>query len=160
MGPSVSPKSQALGSVAHVYDPATDSFRQVGKMNSPRVGAASITLPNGMTLIAGGGRCVDGQSGIRSCFGDQYRAVVRSQDAQIYCRRHRQQRPDERGEDGHNATFISGCNCPLEGDVLLAGGNGGLESVSPDRAASDAPPLNARSFTTIGQTRSSRSRIR
>jgi hypothetical protein len=53
--------------VAHVYDPATDSFRQVGKMNSPRVGAASITLPNGMTLIAGGGRCVDGQSGIRSC---------------------------------------------------------------------------------------------
>jgi hypothetical protein len=67
MGPSVSPKSQALGSVAHVYDPATDSFRQVGKMNSPRVGAASITLPNGMALIAGGGRCVDGQSGIRSC---------------------------------------------------------------------------------------------
>ena len=36
-------------------------------MNSPRVGAASITLPNGLTLIAGGGRCVEGQAGVRSC---------------------------------------------------------------------------------------------
>ena len=44
---------------------------------------------------------------------------------------------------GHSATLISGCTCQLDGDVLLAGGNGGLESVSPDREGSDAPPLNS-----------------
>ena len=143
MGPAISAKSQALGATAQTYNAETDSFQKAGKMNSPRVGASSTTLSNGMTLIAGGGSCVEGKDKTRSC--------APTNTAQLFDPSARKFRTAGLGSNGHmnsarmghSATLISGCGCPLEGDVLIAGGNGGVESVSSDKAASDATPLQS-----------------
>jgi hypothetical protein len=143
MGPPITSKSQSAGALAQTYNPETDSFRQAGKMNNPRVGAASITLPSGMTLIAGGGSCIEKKDKTRSCSP--------TNTAQLFDPRTRKFKTAGTGSNGrmnsprmgHSATLISGCSCPLDGDVLIAGGNSGVESVSPDKAASDVAPLQS-----------------
>lgn len=141
IGSPITPRSQTLGATAQTYNPQTDSFHKAGKMNNPRVGASSTTLPNGMTLIAGGGSCVEGKDRARSC--------APTNTAQLFDPHTRKFKTAGTGSNGHmnsarmghSATLISECGCPLDGDVLLAGGNSGVESVSPDKAASDAAPL-------------------
>jgi len=143
MGPPMTSRSQSAGALAQTYNPATDSFHQAGKMNSPRVGASSITLPSGMTLIAGGGSCIEKKDKTRSCSP--------TNTAQLFDPRTRKFKTAGTGSNGrmnsprmgHSATLISGCSCPLDGDVLIAGGNSGVESVSPDKAASDVAPLQS-----------------
>jgi hypothetical protein len=143
MGPPITPKSQALSASALTYHPETDSFRQAGKMNNPRVGATSTTLSDGTTLIAGGGSCTESKDKTRSC--------APTNTAQLFDPSTRKFRTAGNGSNGrmnsprmgHSAVLISGCSCPLDGDVLLAGGNSGVESVSADKAASDVAPLQS-----------------
>ena len=140
MGPPVDAQSQKLASAARQYSPQSDSFPSAGKMNSPRVGASSTTLPNGMTLIAGGASCVE---------KDKTRSCTPTNTAQLFDpKSHKFSKAGGSGgmttpRMAHSATLISGCNCPLDGDVLIAGGNGGIESVSPTGASSAAAPLQS-----------------
>lgn len=143
MGPPITAKSQSLSALTQSYNYDTDSFHQAGKMNSPRVGASSTTLPNGMTLVAGGGSCVEKNDTTRSC--------APTNTAQLFDPRTRKFGTAGTGSNGHmnsarmghSAVLISGCSCPLDGDVLIAGGNSGLESVSPYVAAADVAPLQS-----------------
>ncbi len=143
MGPAITAKSQALSATVQAYDPEADSFEKVGKMNNPRVGASTTVLSNGTILIAGGGSCIESADHTRSCSP--------TNTAQLYDPAARKFRNAGTGSNGHmnsarmghSATLISGCGCALEGDVLLAGGNSGVESVSAEKATSDVVPLQS-----------------
>jgi hypothetical protein len=142
-GPSIDGQSQKAASAARVYDPNKDVFRSAGKMNSPRVGASSTTLPDGKVLIAGGASCVESKDKTRSC--------TPTNTAQLFDpKTHKFSTAGSGSNAGmnvarmaHTATLISGCNCPLDGDVLIAGGNSGVESVSPTGASAAAAPLQS-----------------
>jgi hypothetical protein len=45
---------QAL-SESEIYDPATDTWTQIGDLNQARAGSAMVTLPDGTAIITGGG---------------------------------------------------------------------------------------------------------
>ena len=143
IGPQISVSSQKLGATAKVYSPATDSIRRAARMNNPRVGATSTALPNGLILIAGGGTCTQAKDHTRTC--------VPTNTAQLFDPASNKFAAAGQGSGGvmnaarmgHTATLISGCNCALDGDVLLAGGNGAAESVSNAAASADAPPLKS-----------------
>ena len=143
MGPPITAKSQALSATVQAYNTEADSFEKVGKMNNPRVGASTTILSNGTILIAGGGGCVESSDHTRSCSP--------TNTAQLYDPTARRFRTAGTGSNehmnsarmGHSATLITGCGCALEGDVLIAGGNNGVESVSADKAASDVAPLQS-----------------
>lgn len=109
-------------SAAQIYDPTTGTFTAVSSLNYDHESAAAVALPNGKVLIAGGASCVasgttganctalasaelyDPVSATFSSAGNGSMAVARF---------------------GASITLISGCNCALDGDVLIAGGNSG-----------------------------------
>ena len=143
VGPQISVSSQKLAATTKLYDPANDSIARAGRMDNPRIGATSTGLPNGMVLVAGGGSCVEGKDHTRTC--------APTNTAQLFDPATHKFTNAGQGSSGvmnaprmgHTATLISGCGCALDGDVLLAGGNGAAESVSNTAASATAAPLNS-----------------
>lgn len=95
---------------AQLYDPANSTFVASSPMKQPRTDHAATVLPGGKILVSGGtdplGRSLssaeiyDPASGSFSFSGSQM-STARAE---------------------HSATLISGCNCPADGQVLIAGG--------------------------------------
>jgi hypothetical protein len=143
VGPQISISSQKLGTTAKIYDAAHDAIRRAGGMNNPHIGASSTALPNGLILIAGGGSCVEQKDHTRTCVPTNSAELFNPASNKFSAAGQGSGGAMNAARMGHTATLISGCNCALDGDVLLAGGNGGAESVSKSAATAGAAPLRS-----------------
>ncbi len=115
-----------------IFDSATDAFVTVGSLNTAREAAATVVLPNNLTLIVGGGDCASSTYGGLAGF-----TCVALQTAELYNEVTQTftyagtsfgANPNGKmttARSGPSATLISGCDCPLDGDVLIVGGSTG-----------------------------------
>jgi hypothetical protein len=95
---------------AELFDPASSAFAAASSMKDARADHTATALPSGKILIAGG----DGASGSALSSAELYDPIngtFSAIEAKMSTAR-----------AGHTATLISGCNCPADGKVLIAGG--------------------------------------
>jgi hypothetical protein len=111
---------------AELFDPNTQSFSCVGGidgatglcnpvMTNARAEHMATALPNGDILITGGYAKVPNADGSApgTATADIYHPATGLMETGLKMRHARQ---------GHTATLIEGCNCPLDGAVLIASG--------------------------------------
>lgn len=131
---------------AELFDPAKNAFAAAPSMKDAREDHTATVLPGGKILIAGGegasGRALssaelyDPLSGKFSAGGSKM-SVARAE---------------------HTATLISGCNCPADGKVLIAGGTSAPGSLgSTIRSAELYDPATGK-FTATGAMKATRAR--
>lgn len=133
-------------SSAELFDPAKNVFAAASSMKDARTDHTATVLPGGKILIAGGesasGRALssaemyDPASGKFSAIGSKMNAA----------------RAD------HTATLISGCNCPADGKVLLAGGDTASGSLGATLRSAELYDPATGKFTATGAMKSSRAR--
>src|SRR3984885_10875740 len=104
-------------SSAELFDPAKNAFAAASSMKDARTDHTATVLPGGKILVAGG----EGPSGRALSSAELYdpgsgkfSAVASKMDT-------------ARAE--HTATLISGCNCPADGKILIAGGRSATGSL-------------------------------
>src|SRR6266851_4417619 len=113
---------------AELFDPATSKFTATGNMNSPRA-LHTATLLNDDTVLITGGLTDAGNNTLDTAeIYDPDTGKFTELPALI---------PISGGLAGHTATLISGCDCAIDGSVLLAGGYTGFTS-TPDSANNTA----------------------
>jgi len=97
-------------SSAQLYDPSKSTFVATSPMKQARTDHTATALPGGKILVAGGndalGRSLSSAEVYDPASGTFSPTASRMTTA--------------RAE--HSATLISGCNCPADGQVLIAGG--------------------------------------
>lgn len=98
---------------AEVFDPETNSFRAVGKMQVPHYLGVATRLENGMVLVSGGWKAIGGSIGGER-FADLFDPVGNNFS----------------GADMHVARFSQTANRLRDGDVLVAGGIDGEGNVT------------------------------
>jgi hypothetical protein len=133
-------------SSAELFDPARNVFNAASPMKDARTDHTATVLPSGMILVAGG----EGTSGRALSSAELYdpasgtfSAVAAKMDA-------------ARAE--HTATLISGCGCPADGQVLIAGGTSATGSLgSTLRTAELYDPATGK-FTATGSMKATRAR--
>jgi galactose oxidase-like protein len=95
---------------AELFDPAKSAFAAASSMKDARENHTATALPSGKVLIAGGegltGRALSSAE-LYDPINGKFSAVEAKMDT---------------ARSGHTATLISGCNCPADGKVLIAGG--------------------------------------
>jgi len=131
---------------AELFDPAVNAFSAGSSMNDARENHTATVLPGGKILIVGG----DGASGralssaeLYDPISGKFSAVASKMDT-------------ARAE--HSATLISGCNCPADGKVLIAGGASATSSLgSTLRSAELYDPATGK-FTPTGAMKATRAR--
>ncbi len=135
--------STVSDAAAQVFDTSTNSFVLVGSLATARESAATVALPNGLTLVLGGATCSARTYGGVSGF--QCDAL---QSAELYNENTKTFSPAGTGgamtiaRSGPSATLISGCSCPFDGKVLVVGGSTGSSflATSVPPPGSGAPP--------------------
>ena|GEM_PF-1422737 len=135
----------ASTSEVHIYLPHLGQFKKLDvALRESREVATATRLPNGKILIAGGCRCENGTFGPRcealdtaelyDPAANTFSIAGSGSGFKMTSRR-----------AGHTATLIRGCNCPLDGKVLLAGGINGRVSTGVNgiisRTATDTAEL-------------------
>jgi hypothetical protein len=102
---------------AELFDPSKNAFAAAASMKDAREDHTATVLPGGKILVAGGegatGRALSSAElydPIRGIFS----AVVSKMDT---------------ARAQHTATLISGCNCPADGKILIAGGRSATGSL-------------------------------
>jgi Galactose oxidase, central domain len=131
---------------AELFDPAVNAFSAASSMVDAREDHTATVLPSGQILIAGG----EGSSGralssaeLYDPISGKFSAVASKMDT-------------ARAE--HSATLISGCNCPADGKVLIAGGRSATSSLgSTLRTAELYDPATGK-FTSTGAMKATRAR--
>ncbi len=129
-----------------LFNPVKDVFAVGPSMKDARTDHTATVLPGGTVLVAGG----EGPSGRSLSSAELYdpasgkfSAVVSSMDT---------------ARAGHTATLISGCDCPADGQVLLAGGTTASGSLGTTlRSAELYNPVTGK-FTTTGAMKATRAR--
>ena len=97
-------------SSAQLYDPAKATFVAASPMNQARTDHTATSLPNGKILVAGGDDAT-GRSLSSAEIYDPASSTFSPAASKMATAR-----------ADHSATLISGCNCPADGQVLIAGG--------------------------------------
>jgi hypothetical protein len=115
---------------AQIFDPTTGSFTAVANLNHDREGAVAVALPNGKVLIAGGASCAASGASGANCAALQTAELYDPVTATFAVAGSGSGNQMVAARFAASATVISGCNCALDGDVLLAGGNGGTFTVT------------------------------
>ena len=95
---------------AELFDPASSAFAAASSMKDAREDHTATALPSGKILIAGGA----GASGSALSSAELYDPIDGTFSA-IASKM-------DTARAAHTATLISGCNCPADGKVLIAGG--------------------------------------
>lgn len=131
---------------AELFDPAKNAFAAASSMKDARTDHTATVLPGGKILVAGG----DGPSGRALSSAELYDPVSGNFSA-IGAKM-------DAARADHTATLISGCNCPLDGQVLIAGGTTGSGSLgSTLRSAELYDPATGK-FTATGAMKATRAR--
>ena len=120
---------------AQVFNTSTNTFTAVGSLNTPRESAAAVVLPNGKTLIVGGGNCQ------RSAYGGDSSgaflctalatAELYDESTQSFTYAGTSFGSNPNGQmtisrSGPSATLIEGSGTALDGQVLIVGGSTGI----------------------------------
>jgi hypothetical protein len=129
---------------AELFDPAKNAFSAGSSMIDAREDHTATVLPGGEILITGG----DGASGralssaeLFDPISGKFLAVASKMDT---------------ARAAHSATLISGCNCPADGKVLIAGGTSATSSLgSTLRNAELYDPATGK-FTATGAMKATR----
>ncbi|MFZ0677130.1 Kelch repeat-containing protein [Candidatus Binatus sp.] len=131
---------------AELFDPAKNAFAAASSMKDAREDHTATVLPGGKILIVGGvgasGRALSSAELYDPTSGT-FSAVASKMDT-------------ARAE--HTATLISGCNCPSDGKILIAGGSSATASLcSTLRSAELYDPATGK-FTSTGAMKATRAR--
>ena len=127
---------------AELFDPSTSTFTATGDMNTPRALHTATLLGDGTVLIAGGLTDTANDTSDTAEIYDPSTGKFTELSATI---------PIDGGVAGQTATAVSGCQCPIEGFVLLAGGyttSGEIATSGNDAVLYD--PVS-QTFSTPGQ---------
>jgi hypothetical protein len=131
---------------AELFDPAKNAFAAASSMKDARTDHTATVLPGGKILVAGG----EGPSGRALSSAEMYDPVSGKFSALS-------SKMDAARAD-HTATLISGCNCPLDGQVLIVGGTTASGSLgSTLRSAELYDPATGK-FTATGAMKATRAR--
>lgn len=131
---------------AELFDPASNVFAAASSMQDAREDHTATVLPSGKILVAGG----EGASGRALSSAELYDPVSGKFSAVAA------KMDSARAE--HSATLISGCNCPADGKVLIAGGSSATGSLgSTLRSAELYDPATGK-FTATGAMKATRAR--
>ena len=133
-------------SSAELFDPAKSAFAAASSMKDARTAHTATVLPGGKILVAGG----EGASGRALSLAEMYDPVAGTFSA-ISSRM-------VTARAGHTATLISGCNCPLDGDVLIAGGTTAAESLGATLRSAELFDPRTGKFTATGAMKVTRAR--
>ena len=120
--------STVSSAVAQIYDPTTDALTKLTGLNTSRESAASVVLPNGLTMVVGGETCR------ASSFGGTSGFLCTAVDtAELYSETTGLFTYAGSGSGyamttarmGPTATLIEGSGTSLDGQVLIMGGSTG-----------------------------------
>lgn len=133
-------------SSSELFDPVKDAFGVGPSMKDARTDHTATVLPGGTVLVAGG----EGPSG-RSLSSAELYDPASGKFSEVASEMNTV-RAD------HTATLISGCNCPADGQVLLAGGTTATGSLgSTLKSAELYNPVTGK-FTATGAMKATRAR--
>jgi hypothetical protein len=131
---------------AELFDPSKNVFGAASPMKDARAEHTATVLPGGKILVAGG----EGSSGRALSSAELYdpmsgtfSAVASKMDI-------------ARAE--HTATLISGCNCPADGKILIAGGRSVNGSLGATLRNAELYDPATRKFTATGAMKATRAR--
>jgi len=99
----------ALSSV-QLYDPANDTFVASSPMKQARTDHTATALPGGKILVSGGNDALGRSLSSAEVYDPATSTFSPTASTMTIARAE------------HSATLISGCNCPADGQVLIAGG--------------------------------------
>jgi hypothetical protein len=133
-------------SSAELFDPAKNAFAAASSMKDARTDHTATVLPGGKILVAGG----EGATGRALSSAEVYDPVSGAfsavASAMVIARAE------------HTATLISGCSCPADGQVLIAGGTTAASTLgSTLRSAELFDPVSG-TFTATGAMKVTRAR--
>jgi len=118
---------------AEVFDPLTNTFQAVGSMSHARESAAAVALPNGLTLVVGGGFCraatFGGQSGFE-CTAQNTAELYNESTKTFTVAGSGSGGTMTSARSGPTATLIEGSGTALDGQVLIVGGSKGSSFLS------------------------------
>ncbi len=131
-------------SSAELFDPAKNAFAAASSMKDARTDHTATVLPGGKILVAGG----EGVTGRALSSAELYDPVSGTFSAVASTM------STARAE--HTATLISGCSCPADGQVLIAGGTTAASTLgSTLRSAELFDPVTG-TFTPTGAMKATR----
>ncbi len=131
---------------AEFFDPANNAFSAAPSMKDAREDHTATVLPSGKILVAGG----DGSSGRALSSAELYNPVTGTFSAVAS--------KMNTARAGHTATLISGCNCPADGKVLIAGGTSATGSLGSTLKSAELFDPATGKFTTTGAMKATRAR--
>ena len=133
-------------SSAELFDPAKSAFAAASPMKDARADHTATVLPGGTILVTGG----EGASGgalssaeLYDPISGKFSAIASKMDT-------------ARAE--HTATLISGCNCPADGQVLIAGGTSATGSLGSNLRSAELYDPATGKFTATGAMKATRAR--
>ncbi|HKN14494.1 MAG TPA: kelch repeat-containing protein [Candidatus Binatus sp.] len=131
-------------SSAELFDPAKSAFAAASPMKDARADHTATVLPGGTILVTGG----EGASGgalssaeLYDPISGKFSAIASKMDT-------------ARAE--HTATLISGCNCPADGQVLIAGGTSATGSLGSNLRSAELYDPATGKFTATGAMKATR----
>lgn len=130
-------------SSAQLYDPATAAFVASPPMRVARTDHTATVLPSGKIFVAGGDDAVGNALSSAELYdpaSGRFSLVASKMNT-------------ARAE--HSATLISGCSCPADGQVLIAGGVGDRQGGPPLGSAELYDPATGK-FTATGSMKVAR----
>ncbi len=131
---------------AELFDPAKNAFSASASMIDAREDHTATVLPAGKILIVGG----DGSSGRALSSAELYDPISGKFSAVAA------KMATARAE--HSATLISGCNCPADGKVLIAGGRSATGSLGSTLRSAELYDPATGEFTATGAMKATRAR--
>jgi len=131
---------------AELFDPAKNMFAAASSMKDARADHTATVLPSGKILVAGG----EGASGRALASAELYdpasgkfSAIASKMDT---------------ARAAHSATLISGCNCPADGKVLIAGGTRAAGSLGSTLKTAELYDPATGKFASTGAMKATRAR--
>jgi len=129
---------------AELFNPAKNAFAATSAMTDARADLTATVLPGGKILVVGGeavsGRALSSAEMYDPIKGT-FSAVASTMDT---------------ARAGHTATLISGCNCPANGKVLIAGGTTAVGSLGATIGTAELFDPATGKFTATGAMKATR----
>ncbi|HEV2171153.1 MAG TPA: kelch repeat-containing protein, partial [Candidatus Binatus sp.] len=133
-------------SSAEFFDPRKNTFAATSSMNVARTDHTATVLPGGQILIAGG----EGASGRALSSAELYDPVSGKFSAIAATM--------SAARADHTATLISGCNCPADGKVLIAGGDTAASMLGSTLRSAELYDPATGTFAATGSMKATRTR--